>query len=156
MDIFAHFLWTYVIFHKTQNPLLAGLFGVLPDLLSFGILFMTNMFSKKKFPRGPPDPKLVPSYVKQSYNYTHSLIIFLIISLIIYLITKNIYVFLFGWPLHILIDIPTHTSKFFPTPFLFPLSKYRFNGIRWSNKIFMIINYSSLIIVYILMFAKVL
>ena len=73
---------------------------------------------------------------------------------IIYLIKKKFHVFLLGWPLHILIDVPTHSSKIFPTPFLFPISNYTFNGISWGNPIFMLINYSALFIVYLFLFRK--
>lgn len=156
MDVFAHFLWTYVIFHKTQNPWLAAIFGVVPDLLSFGVLFVMNTFTGKSWLKGPPNISEIPSYVTKSYNFTHSLVIFLIIFLMIYLITKKFYIFLLGWPLHILLDIPSHTNKFFPTPFLFPISAYTFNGISWASPIFMIINYSLLAITYVLIFAKVL
>jgi len=154
MDIFAHFFWTYAIFHKTKKPWIAALFGILPDLLSFGVLFVINMFTGKGFMRGPPNPDLVPSFVTQSYNYTHSLIIILTIILIIYFLTKNFYVFFLGWPLHILIDIPSHTSRIFPTPFLFPISTYTFNGISWANPTFMKLNYLSLILVYLIINKK--
>jgi hypothetical protein len=56
-----------------------------------------------------------------------------------------------GWALHILIDIPTHSLRFFATPFLWPLSDYRFNGISWGNRWFMLANYTALAIVYILL-----
>lgn len=154
MDIFAHFFWTYAIFRKTKKPFLAAFFGVLPDLLSFGVLFVINFFLGKSFVRGPPNPASIPGYVTQSYNYTHSLVIFLIILLIIYLLTKRFYIFLLGWPLHILIDIPSHTSRFFPTPFLFPLSSYTFSGINWGNPWFVKINYSLLLLTYIFIFRK--
>lgn len=38
-----------------------------------------------------------------------------------------------AWPLHILIDIPTHTAEFFPTPFLWPVSNFHVDGISWGN-----------------------
>ena len=153
MDIFAHFFWAYAIFHKTKKPWLAGLSGIIPDLLSFGVFFVIRIFNNT-FKFGPPNPALVPGFVTKSYNYTHSLIIFLLLLLLIYLITRKFYVFLLGWPLHILLDIPSHTNRFFPTPFLFPISNYTFNGINWGNPIFMTINYSLLLITYIVIFKK--
>lgn len=154
MDIFAHFFWAYAVFRKSKKPLIAAFFGILPDLLSFGLLFIANIFSGKSFPRGPPNPATVPLFITNSYNFTHSLIIFLIALLIIYLITKKFYVFLLGWPLHILIDIPTHTSKIFPTPFLYPISTYTFSGISWGDPRFIIVNYSVLLITYLFIFRK--
>ena len=154
MDIFAHFFWAYAIFSKNKKPWLAAFFGILPDLLSFGVLFIINIFTGKGFVRGPPNPDLVPEFVTQSYNYTHSLIIILVIILIIYFLTKKFYVFFLGLPLHIILDIPSHTSRIFPTPFLFPISTYTFNGISWANPIFMKINYFSLILVYLIIHKK--
>jgi hypothetical protein len=34
---------------------------------------------------------------------------------------------------------------------LWPLSDYRFNGISWANRWFMLSNYTALVIVYILL-----
>jgi hypothetical protein len=53
-----------------------------------------------------------------------------------------------GWLVHILIDIPTHSYQFYPTPFLWPLSSWKFNGISWGQKWFMIANYSTIVIAY--------
>ena len=152
MDIFAHFFWAYAIFHKTKKPWLAGLFGILPDIFSFGIFFVMRIFSGNIFVRGPPDPSTVPAFITNSYNYTHSLIIFLIALFIIYLLTKKFYIFLLGWPLHVLLDIPTHTNRLFPTPFLFPISNYMFNGISWGNPLFIKINYSLLLLAYLFIY----
>jgi hypothetical protein len=56
---------------------------------------------------------------------------------------------LLGWALHILIDIPSHTIGFYPTPFLFPISEYRFPyGVSWANTWYMIINYTALAFVW--------
>ena len=55
-----------------------------------------------------------------------------------------------GWFIHILMDIPTHSVKLYPTLFLWPLSNWCFDGNSWGNMRFMIANYSSLLIVFIL------
>jgi hypothetical protein len=38
-----------------------------------------------------------------------------------------------AWGLHVLIDIPTHSLKLFPTPFLWPLSSFKINGANWGQ-----------------------
>jgi hypothetical protein len=58
---------------------------------------------------------------------------------------------LLGWVFHILIDIPTHTLRFFPTPFLWPISSYCASGISWANRWFLLANYSALAIVSFLL-----
>jgi len=57
-----------------------------------------------------------------------------------------------GWLVHILIDIPSHSYKFYPTPFLWPFSEWKFDGWSWGAPIFMIINYSLIIGVYVLFY----
>ena len=153
MDTLAHGLWSYAIFHSKKYALLATLFGVLPDLLSFGILFVINLFSGK-FHRGPPPLDTIPRWLFAAYNMTHSLIIFSAVFLVIFLITKSWYWPLLAWAIHILIDIPTHSFNFFPTPFLWPISNYKFDGISWATPWFMLINYGSLAIIYTLIFLK--
>lgn len=59
-----------------------------------------------------------------------------------------------GWVLHIIIDIPTHTKAFFATPFLWPLSNFKIDGISWGTLWFMLINYSALVLVYLLIVWK--
>ena len=56
-----------------------------------------------------------------------------------------------GWLLHILIDIPSHTLRLYPTPFLWPLSDMKVDGISWGRPWFMALNYSALITVFIVL-----
>jgi len=147
MDILAHFLWTFGIFFKSKDRVKAGLMGIMPDLLSFGPhMIMSLIFGTIAF--GKPDINSIPNSVFVFYSITHSLIIFSLVMLLIYFFTKRVYWFVFGWLIHILIDIPSHSKEFFPTPFLWPLSDFTFNGISWGTPWFMIINYSTLVIVY--------
>ena len=151
MDTFAHFLWTFALFFKRKDRWLAGLFGVLPDFISFGPhLVLSFIAGSVMF--GRPELSNIPVSVFLLYNLTHSLVIFALAVLIVYLLTKKIHWFMFGWGLHILIDIPTHTKEFFPTPFLYPFPQLFINGIRWSDPTFMIVNYSLLVIVYSYLF----
>jgi len=58
---------------------------------------------------------------------------------------------MFGWCIHILMDIPTHTGLLYPTLFLWPLSDWYVDGNSWGTKWFMVINYSVLLIVFLLL-----
>ncbi|MBI1935835.1 hypothetical protein HYS31_05330 [Candidatus Woesearchaeota archaeon] len=149
MDFFAHGLWTYAIFHKKEYKWWAALFGLLPDALSFGLFVTMNILAGNKL-NGPPPLSTIPKFVFVSYNYTHSLVVFGIIFLLICLITKKWLWPLAAWGIHIITDIPTHSTSFFPTPFLWPISSYNFNGISWANGWFMILNYAALMCVFIL------
>ena len=149
MDIFAHGLWTYAIFHKKKYVWLAVLFGLLPDILSFGIIFVMNLVNRN-FHSGPPAIHTLPKWLFAAYNLTHSLVMFFVIFVLIYILTRKWFWALTAWGIHILIDIPTHSLRYFPTPFLWPLSDYVFNGISWGTPWFMLVNYSALMIVFVL------
>ncbi len=164
MDIFAHALWTHAIHRSTaiqkkfklsKKEIWFGIFfGIAPDLFSFGLFFAERVYrwlfkSSEFFLSGAPDPSSIPHYIYNAYNYTHSLIIFLLVFGIIWLIRKKAPWLIFGWGLHILIDIFSHSTDFFATPFLFPLSELKINGVSWGHLIFMIINYSLLVLTYL-------
>ena len=149
MDIFAHGLWSYAIFHKKKYVWLAVLFGLLPDFLSFGIIFVINLVNGN-FNRGPPAISSLPEWLFAAYNLTHSIVMFIAVFFLIYLITKHWFWPLTAWAVHIIIDIPTHSTRFFPTPFLWPVSDYVFNGISWATPWFMAVNYSALLIVFLM------
>ncbi len=158
MDIFAHTLWTTALYAKKykQNKKLLALsafMGVIPDLLSFTPIFIYAILSGESvFSPSGIGQKLL-AFASESYNYTHSFILFATLFIVVTILRKGkIWWPLFGWALHIGIDIFTHRG-FYETPFLFPLSGYRFShGISWAHPTFMLINYSALALVYITIF----
>jgi len=158
MDILAHGLWSGAVYNTSKRLWWAVFFGVAPDLFSFGLFFLQMILGivpRPDFSRAePPDPSLVPSYIHSLYNVTHSLVIFLIVFGIIWLVRRRPFWEFGAWGLHILIDIPTHTSQFFPTPFLFPFSSFHIDGISWSAPWFMILNYASIVAIYALIIYK--
>lgn len=139
MDTLSHGLWGGIFFGRKlrKDFWVAFLFGVLPDILSFGIYIVgswAGIFSHPDFSSGRhPDPSMIPSFVQSFYNVTHSLVIFCVVAGVVYLIRKRMYWPMLAWPLHILYDIPTHSADFFPTPFLWPLSDYFFHGTSWGQ-----------------------
>lgn len=140
MDIISHGLWGGVAFGRQSRKKYwqAFLFGVLPDLLSFGILRVATFlgFSERlDFSRGTPAASLVPPYVHTLYDWTHSLVIFAIVFGLVWLFRKRPWWVMGAWALHILVDIPSHSDRFFPTPFLWPISDFHVNGISWGNPI---------------------
>jgi hypothetical protein len=169
MDILAHTLWN-TVGAKQLNKSLAekrkpkisilgsAFWSIFPDLFAFSIPFFLSVYSivfggkslgslthHTTIQAGGATFDLA-SYL---YQYSHSLIIFLFVFLVVWLIFKRPRLAMLGWALHILIDIPSHSLQFFPTPFLFPFSNYRFPyGLHWSSPTFMIVNYSLLLIIY--------
>lgn len=154
MDIISHGLYGGVSFGR-KNKLSywkSFLFGVMPDLFSFGILFALSILSLASgpdFSNGPPDPSSIPQYVHALYNVTHSFVVAGIVIGIVWFVRKSPMMELFAWPLHILVDIPTHANSFFPTPFLWPVSSYTVDGIGWGTPIIFIPNLVILAVLYL-------
>jgi len=154
MDIISHVLWTNLVFKEIDPPqrAVAVLFGVLPDLISFSFLTVKHFIRKTMHYTDPP-LHVFPKYVFKIYNFTHSLIIWLGVFFILKILGFSWLALAFcGWGLHILLDIFTHTSAFFPTPILWPFSKFHFSGINWSNKWFMLFNYAVLTFLYLVFY----
>ncbi len=171
MDILAHTLWTNAgaraanavaekkgkKFHMSAGW--AAWWGVFPDFFAFTIPFVVRFyhifFDGKVFSSAFAQPEMtngIPQGFELAhtlYNYSHSLVIWFVVFVVVWIIFKRPRYELLGWALHILIDIPSHTLAFFPTPFLFPLSHYYFPyGISWSNQWYMLINYGLLLVVW--------
>lgn len=153
MDTLSHGLWGGVAFGRKKkiDYMAAVFFGAMPDIFSFGIYMVARIlgFSPQlDWSKNHPTNDLVPTYVHHLYDITHSLIVFGIIFGLVYLFRKKPFWPLSAWGLHILMDIPGHSYSFFPTPFLWPISDFRVNGISWGNPIIFFPNVILLIISY--------
>ena len=140
MDFFAHGLWSYIIFNWIRRPIYAIFFGLLPDLMSWTIYLFYRLFNGEAI--GKPALLNIPDWVYMLYNVSHSLFVVLLVFGIVYLIFKTVPIYMYAWPLHIILDIFSHSREFLPTPFLWPISDWRFPGISWGHPTFMIINYA--------------
>ena len=178
MDIFSHGLWAAAgakgvngssrlgSSNKQFNPYWAFFWGMFPDLFAFTIPFILLFWSMlagetalRDWPRperGEPPASNHWAGVQIAstlYPYSHSLVIFTIVVLIVWGIAhwrkRRMPLEMFGWLLHILIDIPTHTYRFFPTPAFWPISQWKFDGFSWANPVFMVVNYGLLVILFL-------
>lgn len=151
MDTLSHGLWGAIVAgRKTRRDFWAAFsFGMLPDVLSFGIAFASIFFEFNQHVLGEPPPiDSIPVYVFSLYNVTHSLIIFAAVFGIVWVVRRKAYWPLFAWGLHILVDIPTHAYAFFPTPFLWPISDFKIDGTAWSSPYIFIPNVILLVVLY--------
>jgi len=160
MDIFAHALWTNLAFTKKykvdiKSRLWAVFFGVMPDLVSFIpiIIFSPFFFARFNPQTYVNSQHWVFVWARESYNYTHSLVPFVVVLVVVLAIRKGkMYWPLWGWFIHIFIDIFTHPN-FYSTPFLYPLSNFQNHwGVSWANPYFMIVNYGVMAVLYVLIF----
>jgi hypothetical protein len=180
MDIFAHGLWTYAAAKainkkletkkkKPLNALFTTFLGIFPDLFAFTLPFLwivVNLalgnfhFSDFSYARlHNTEPPVGNSFwlwalPHSLYDISHSLLTFLLVFGILYLVLKRPVWELGGWLLHLLIDIPTHSYQFYPTPIFWPISGWKFGGISWATPWFMILNYSAILIVYAILFFR--
>ena len=153
MDILSHGLWGAVAFGRRNRPSfwLAFLLGLAPDLLSFGILQLAvwlGMAPRPDFSHGTPPESSIPPYVHHLYDVTHSLVIFLALFLLVWALRKRPVWELGAWGLHVLVDVPTHSYAFFPTPIFWPLFSWKFDGWQWMNPVILIPNYLLLALCY--------
>ena len=167
MDILAHTLWTTAVARKGNieggkkkksfkvNLIWTAFFGIFPDLFAFTLPFVFSFYKvitgQQVFGSFSTRHQVADGFNLSHtlYQYSHSLVLWILVFLIVWFIFKRPRLELLGWALHILIDIPSHSILFFPTPFLFPISTYVFPyGVAWSNLYFMILNYTVLAILW--------
>jgi len=176
MDVIAHGLWGGIIAktankHKlTKKPVKISWFifwSILPDIFTFTFLVawflgsillgfgtLANLPHFQVSEPMPQDTYFVVQLTHWLYNFSHSLIIFLVVFAVVSLRKKGFAWVITGWLFHILIDIPTHSYKFFPTPFLWPLSNWKFDGISWSSPWFEVVNYLLIVVVYFWLYRR--
>lgn len=145
MDIVSHGLWGGIAFGRASRRRFwaAFAFGVTPDLLAFGPHFVGSVWASVSGNGGPPiGPRHgyanIPTYVFGLYDVTHSLVVFAVAFLVVWAVLKRPWWPMGAWGLHVLMDIPTHSMRFFPTPFLWPLSNYRIDGVSWGQPLVLI------------------
>ena len=152
MDTFSHALYGKGLFGYRKYRWTSFLFGALPDLASFGVYFLVLFFSNfQKLQYGRPSIEEIPIWVIELYNISHSLITAFVFISIVYFVKKDLSWPMLAWPVHIIVDLFTHSIEFFPTPIFWPLSNYRFDGIPWSNIYVFITN---IILIFLIFFYR--
>ncbi len=154
MDIISHGLWGGITVGRKSKKSFwtAFCFGVAPDLFAFGPMFAQGAFIHGLDFLGnlgkKPDPSVIPAYVHGIYNVTHSLVVFAAVFAVVWLIRREPLLEMGAWALHVCMDIPTHGTAFFPTPFLWPVSDFHVDGMPWSTPIIFIPNVLLLAVLY--------
>lgn len=130
MNIVAHGLWGAALTPKKHFTQIkwAVFWSVFPDLPFLAVFIPYALLNNLLVPMDWSD---FPKTIFYIYGVTHSLVIWGLISGGLLIFKKWHWPILF-WLLHILTDIPGHTS--FQTPFLFPISESRLQGLfSWDN-----------------------
>jgi hypothetical protein len=142
VDVLAHGLWGGVLFGRKNEWQWRGAFllGTAPDVIAFGP-FLISQVGSSSWGEFPP-------YVHQTYNVTHSLVVWAAMTATVWLFRRKFPWILCAWGLHILCDIPLHEITFFPTPYLWPFRTHLVNGVRWAQFWLIIPNYVALALTY--------
>lgn len=139
---------------QVKEYFLADFFGITPDIFGFLVNAIVSLIyniplmdqTRQHF------NQQILGHVFVLYGLTHSLVIFAAVFLAVWVARKKMFLPLLAWGIHIVFDIPFHSAEFSPTPFLFPVSSFKFPGLAWSNSYLVIINYSVLGILYLAFF----
>ena len=148
MDTLSHALYGKGLFGYKKYRWYSFFFGIIPDIFSFGIYFIyLIVFSEYEF--GRPSREELPYWVYDLYDISHSMVTALVFIAIAYKINKDFAWPMLAWPMHIIVDFFTHSIEFFPTPILWPISDYRFDGVPWSNPYVLVINFVLIFVIFI-------
>ena len=175
MDIFSHMLWSGALGRvaKDKQPRVSvgwsTWWGVFPDLFAFVPAMLAGFWTSYQLSGSLFSTEAVQfrrmALAWDLYQISHSFITFLAIFLLVLGVRKVLKrqaswsslvpYSLLGWPFHILLDIPTHRLGFFATPFLWPVSSYRFPyGTSWGEPWFMVCNLIALLTIYAWLWRK--
>jgi hypothetical protein len=155
MDTLSHALWGNGLFGYRGHWKLAIFFGAMPDLVSFGVLFVVKFFDGSLKYGGLPTLESLkqlepfPDWLFFMDNLSHSFLTAFIVIAIVAKFKKELVWPMLAWPFHIVLDFPFHTKEFFPVKIFWPLSNVHFDGIPWSSPEVIIPNCAGIILLYI-------
>jgi hypothetical protein len=164
MDILAHGLWAGAVAKTLQrlggkrvNFRATVAWGIAPDLVAFSGLFSFLLLglvqgelsaariATPEFMSQPPwNGHPIFRITTVLYNLTHSAVLFLAVFGVICGLLRRPCWEMGGWLLHILLDIPTHSRSFYPTPFLWPVSDLTADGVSWTEPWMVAANYGAI------------
>lgn len=165
MEIMAHGFWATAAAitakRSTSLRLRVGWtvwWAVFPDVLAFGPSFAAGLWLRLAggTPATPTHGHLLPHVHigLPLYPAAHSLLVFALVFGLVSILARRIVFEIFGWLLHILIDIPTHSFSYYATRFLWPISEFRVDGIAWWTPWFWVTTYGALAVMYLVLWRK--
>ena len=159
MDVVSHGLWSYVGARAMNlrsdglrvRPFLAAAFGILPDLIAFTPLTIWSAVQLVSGNAHLAGHRAAEEYIARNvpwlqtlttelYGASHSLLLWAVVFGLL-LAFRLRWREWFAWLLHILVDIPTHSRESYPTPALWPLSDWTFDGVTWRSAAILIPNF---------------
>lgn len=163
MDVIAHGLWAAaaargkLTLRKRAIPLKpAVLWAMFPDLLAFGPSVALALWLQLA---GGEDRGWTVhhghfrhvEFGLPLYEAGHSLVVAAAVFGLCSVALRRPVIGMLGWLLHIIMDIPTHSLRFYATRFLWPVADWRVDGIAWRTRWFLLLTYAALAVVYFLL-----
>jgi hypothetical protein len=100
------------------------------------------------------EPVLPPLVLLVSHTLhctVHSALVAGLVTLSVWRFKPVFLIPLLGWWSHIVIDVFTHSADYYPSPVLYPITQWGFDGLAWITPWFMVVNYLALGIVGLLL-----
>lgn len=152
MDVLAHGLWGGIFFGRRSRRAWgwALLWGIFPDVFAFGPAMAMQAFHGEldRWSQRPPPLDSFPSYVFASYDISHSLVVWSAAAIAAAYWRGKFPWPIAAWALHILCDIPFHSIRYFPTPYLWPLPTPFVDGVAWARPDLLAINWALMLGAY--------
>ncbi len=165
MDVFAHSLYGITVCSKTglaggragsgkkrfiedSTLWIAGLFSLLPDMISMWLPFLLFLFGDRQdnFFHEFTDKNIV------LYRYMHSLVLSLGVFGLIAVIRRSWAIPALAWSVHVICDSVTHDAGKFRTTLFYPFTDWGFDGFAfWIDLRALIVYWSVLPVVWILL-----
>jgi hypothetical protein len=153
LDTLSHAIWGAAVFgyraklYERWRFLTALFFGAFPDLGSFGLMIVHGIITNQSMPRGKPPLDIIPSWVVQAYDFTHSFVVAFLFIGIVFMVRRSWVLPMLAWPLHICLDFPFHSLEYFPTKIIWPISDFVVDGVRWAQPAVWVPNIAGLLLV---------
>lgn len=173
MDILSHGLWGALYGKAVNNKLgdhpvhlgWAFWWGVFPDLFAFTPIFLVSMYQRIFLGRSDlfhaptgdiepwkPGTGSISDATQLLYSISHSIVVFAVVFGLAWFLLRRPPWVIIPWAMHIVMDVPTHSYKFYPTPIFWPISNWKFlHGISWGQWWFMGLNYGVLLILFLVL-----
>lgn len=113
-------------------------------LLGDGSLAIVRAYAIAVPGQAPPLPPLIALWSHHLHCVTHSMVVAGAVTLLLWTIRRTFWIPLFGWWAHIVIDVFTHSSDYYPSPALYPITQRGFDGLAWNTPWFLVLNYVAL------------
>ncbi len=129
MDLISHALLTRWCVDTTHATLIAGLAPDIPFYSTYPFWLaatrqLLTAFRTNEWPTAP-------AWMYQCHHMSHSVLVVLVCAVIIRCATGRYPRWAAAWLLHILVDIPTHSQRYWAPQFLWPIASITVDGVSW-------------------------